>query len=220
MRGVYFIMDYLQNAPKPGEFYRHFKGNLYQILAVAIHTETEEPLVIYQALYGDFQIFARPLAMFQDIAENGKKRFVKTVIGKNIEDEHKDSPKSQSEEDYRGKNRKQTDEITREINKNQSKNQNQDKNRNQNKNQDKNQNQNKNQDKDLYEQMEKFYDADSYEEKLSCLLPLRGKLNDIMLMNIAVSLDIAVPEGSIEDQFQSIISCLKTMKKYQRSRLR
>ena len=36
--------------PRAGEFYMHFKGKLYQIVTVAIHTETEEPLVVYQAM--------------------------------------------------------------------------------------------------------------------------------------------------------------------------
>ena len=46
--------------------YRHYKGNLYEVLDVARHSETEEQLVVYRALYGERGLWVRPLAMFEE----------------------------------------------------------------------------------------------------------------------------------------------------------
>ena len=62
---------------KPG-VYRHFKGNRYQVLDIATHSETTEPYVVYRALYGDKGLWVRPLEMFDEtIIRDGKtiKRF-------------------------------------------------------------------------------------------------------------------------------------------------
>jgi len=47
----------------PGK-YRHYKGKYYQVLATARHSETEELLVVYRCLYGDYSLWVRPLKMF------------------------------------------------------------------------------------------------------------------------------------------------------------
>lgn len=47
--------------------YKHYKGQLYQVLHIATHSETEEKLVVYQCLYGNYSIWVRPLSMFTEM---------------------------------------------------------------------------------------------------------------------------------------------------------
>ena len=54
--------------------YRHFKGNEYEVLSIAKHSETLEPMVVYKALYGDGGLWVRPYDMFFETVEiNGEK---------------------------------------------------------------------------------------------------------------------------------------------------
>lgn len=53
---------------KPG-IYRHFKGNRYELITVATHSETMEPMVVYRALYGEGGIWVRPAAMWSEQVE-------------------------------------------------------------------------------------------------------------------------------------------------------
>lgn len=59
---------------QPGR-YRHFKGNVYEVIGIARHSETEEPMVVYRALYGDGGIWVRPASMWNEqVIRNGKTR--------------------------------------------------------------------------------------------------------------------------------------------------
>ncbi|MFC3853083.1 DUF1653 domain-containing protein [Salinispirillum marinum] len=58
-------MNIPHNAPEPG-LYRHYKGGEYRVVGLVRHSETEEWLVYYQCMYGDFSFWVRPLPMFLD----------------------------------------------------------------------------------------------------------------------------------------------------------
>lgn len=53
---------------KPGK-YRHFKGNLYELIGVASHSETLEPMVVYRALYGEAGLWVRPASMWTETVD-------------------------------------------------------------------------------------------------------------------------------------------------------
>lgn len=64
----------MTDAVRPGR-YRHFKGNEYEVLGVARHSETDEWLVVYRPLYGDGGMWVRPLAMFAGtVTHDGRER--------------------------------------------------------------------------------------------------------------------------------------------------
>ncbi len=53
-------------SPTPLGLYRHYKGNLYEVVGTARHSETLEPMTVYRALYGEHGLWVRPAAMFAE----------------------------------------------------------------------------------------------------------------------------------------------------------
>ena len=70
----------------PQGIYRHYKGNLYQILHTAQHSETEESLVIYRCLYGEYGVWVRPLSMFSETVEVEGKQVPRFELTKALAD--------------------------------------------------------------------------------------------------------------------------------------
>ena len=60
----------------PGR-YRHFKGNEYEVVGIARHSETEEPMVVYRALYGEGGIWVRPASMWNEVVTRIGKSYTK-----------------------------------------------------------------------------------------------------------------------------------------------
>lgn len=185
--------------PRPYEIYKHFKGNLYQITAVATHTETDEILVVYQAMYGDFKTYARPLDMF--LSEVDRQKYPEATQKYRFE--------LQSDNEERRKEREQADatrasetkcesEIATEA-------------------------------ATVKEEAEEsgldpmvieFLDADSYEKRLNILAGLHHRITDEMITTMAVACDIEVSEGDTEERYASLKNCLLTREKYECKRLR
>ena len=196
----------MNQIPQAGEIYQHFKGKLYRIVALATHTETGEQLVIYQALYGEFQVFARPLSMFLEKVDAkkypdaaGKDRFMRIPMAEaaavpqpvpapseNPVEPRPAAMPSESNVESRAVAASSENSVEPQP------------------------------DPGLLA----FLDADSYEEKLEVFAALEGKVDLHMLNAIAASLDLELSEGSLEEQYDTLKSCLVLLDDYVCNRLR
>lgn len=196
----------MNQIPQAGEIYQHFKGKLYRIVTLATHTETGEQLVIYQALYGEFQVFARPLSMFLEKVDAkkypdaaGKDRFMRIPMAEaaavpqpvpapseNPVEPRPAAMSSESTVESRAVAAPSENTVEPQP------------------------------DPGLLA----FLDADSYEEKLEVFASLEGKVDLHMLNAIAASLDLELSEGSLEEQYDTLKSCLMTLERYECNRLR
>ena len=191
--------------PQANQIYKHFKGNLYKIVTVATHTETEEELVIYQALYGDFKIYARPLSMFMEEVDRvkypnvtQKMRFelveqmvtapIAAPIGVDVTEEKVAAPDTSVEETTVEnvkviENTETEEEIT------------------------------------LDPLLEAYLDTDSYRERINILHGLQHRITEHMLNTMAIVIDFELPEGDIQTKYNALHDCLLTKEKYECNRM-
>lgn len=204
--------------PKPQEIYRHFKGNLYQVTAVAEHTETGELLVIYQALYGDFKIYARPLSMFTSRVDREKypdveQEFRFELQGAEAGRQSKESVDIGENRTDRGSETEKRTEIAREI---ESGNGLEAEKETETAKSSEGEVEELNLDPFVLE----FLDADTYEQRLNILAGLHHRITEDMLTTMAIACDVELNEGDVEEKYEALKNCLLTLEKYECNRMR
>lgn len=218
----------MERTPRPNEIYQHFKGNLYKVITLATHSETGESMVVYQALYGDFPVFVRPLEMFVSQVDHDRYpeakaeyRFtlVPQILGQGSMPETEASRPFVPAEDktvmqnssgeqgrpaadisaagYEAFTAEQavpgSERTTEEA---------------------------EEEEAVLDPLLLQFLDAGTYEDKLNIMVGLHSRITDEMLNTIAVSLDLELEEGELEERYQTLKNCLITLEKYECNRLR
>lgn len=196
----------MDRTPKPGELYRHFKNKLYQIITVAQHSETGEKLVIYQALYGDFKTYARPLDMFVSKVDHEKYpdvgqvyRFEKVVPEQKAESEQKAGSVQKVEPEQKAVTQQKdgcgntdsyagSQEISQENNDNA---------------------------EQINPGLLEFLDAETFEEKYNVLVSMRDNIDDKLIDDIAVVMDVVIPEGKLMDRYDDLKNTIRTRQRYE-----
>lgn len=208
-----------RKKPVPGMFYRHFKGNIYQIRELAKESETEEDMVIYQGMYPPFQVWVRPLSMFLDRVDKDKYpdcrqqyRF-ESVVFQNTSQQDvmqesvvDNTTDSVSRQEMDSAAELVSDRELREILIN-------------------DQGEKLLTDRMTDEEIARrgflaLLDADTYREKRQILVGLREYLNELYLNNLAAAMDIVLEEGSSQEHYDTLLHCLETYEKYEGGRLR
>lgn len=218
----------MRSDPKPQEFYRHFKGNIYQIRCLARHTETRERMVVYQAMYGTFEIYVRPLAMFMEEVDRVKYPDVKQKYRfELLQDTDMEGSPEQEETHLTSGERTMTGGEAKKpenpadgagngaaaqtvsaagseaaVNGG---------------------------DAEAAESggqpsldplVVEFLDADSYEQRLNILVALHSRITDEMINTLAVAVDLEIKDGDVEMRYEELKNCLLTFEKYECNRLR
>ncbi len=165
----------MDRRPVVGETYRHFKNKNYKIIAIAHHSETGEELVIYQALYGDGMVCARPLDMFVSEVDHEK---YPEVTQKYRFEKIADADVQETEDNPKEKTLEQMN---------------------------------------IEEKMMTFFDTEDLETKYKILLSMREEITDTIIDNLAVDVDVVIPDGDIQKRFDDLRRAVQTKQRYEQS---
>ena len=186
-----------------GGFYRHFKDKLYQVKGTAIHSETKEKMVIYQGLYGSYEMYVRPYDMFlsevdhikyPDVVQKYRFELIDIKTGKSLESDYEEN--NQNMESEKSEKSEESEEL------------------------EESEESEKSEESEQDSKLIRFLDAYDYKEKLDILTSMRGELNDGLIDIMAESIEVVVPEGDITDRYNSLRKCLMAHTKYEGLRLR
>ncbi len=203
--------------PRPQEIYRHFKGNMYQVITIATHSETREEMVVYQALYGDYRVYVRPLDMFMSEVDRQKypdvtqkMRFEKVNLKDAASEEKVVRPSSDVTSNASASRPVRLELDEKNLKKDYSTS---------------SQVMNKTVDEEASELnldplVIQFMDADLAVEKGEILSKLRPTITNDMIDIMALSVGVVINEGDVYDRYNDLRNCLATMEKYESTRLR
>lgn len=192
--------------PKNNEIYKHFKGNLYKVITLAVHSETEEQMVVYQGLYGDFPIYCRPLSMFvskvdhekyPDVSQEYRFEKVDAIVsvdtsvngGEDAELQQifptekvnmEEMSVSGTEDVTLGNTQPETEDIS-----------------------------------EVDPLILEFLEAETILEKKNILTALHHRITDDMINTLAVVIDVVIEEGELENRYQQLKTCLETIDRYE-----
>lgn len=185
---------------RPGEFYRHFKNKMYQIVAVARHSETGERMVVYQALYGDYGVYVRPYDMFTSEVDHEKYpavtqkwRFERVEPGHNaagIQNADRRKTEDMASEPQIPVQHTESDSRQHYA------------------------------DRTPDPAFLQFLDTEDFELRMECLKVLEERITQQELDSMYLVLDMKPERGSLQEQLYAVRRFLTMQKRYDGSRLR
>ena len=191
---------------RQGQFYRHFKGGLYQVMAIATHSETKEKMVVYQALYGDYGIYVRPYDMFASEVDHEKYPQVKQVY--RFTQVHPEEMEEESD-------KVEVPDLTLELDESMEPGQSAVEEEPKKMSEDQPAQDKQDVSGGINPILLEFLDADTLEEKMHIMTFYRNQMDEALLNSIAISLDLVVDKKGLQETYDEIMNCLSMMKHFE-----